>query len=408
MIIAGYGDSIAERLRAEHNALAARWFDRLAALLPIDPEDVFPTASLLDHIPALIVAVSAYVQAPEQEGIAANTGVLEKARQLGALRHGQRASLHQVVREFQILGAVLVTFVREETVRLKLSPSADETLRVVSRLHEAVNVVMQATVETFVGLYNRTIAEQAERLEQFTRMATHEWRQPLGSLQFAAALLRRCDLAAEDVGRTLDVIDRNVAHLVEMTKKLEVLARLGQRGDDPVVQRVSARAVALEAARQLREMAEAREVEVRVADGMPELTVDVGRFELVFLNLLSNAIKYSDPEKPARFVEVTGDADDCECRIVVRDNGLGIPPDRIGGVFERFARVHAHRDSELNVSGVGLGLSIVSDCVRAMGGRVDVQSLEGDGTVFTLRLPLTPAASGGDGPAMRHTPPGTH
>ena len=150
--------------------------------------------------------------------------------------------------------------------------------------------------------------------------------------------------------------------------------------------------VAQEAARQLREMADARRVEIRIAADLPTLTADVGRLELVFVNLLSNAVKYSDATKPERYVEVSGVVEDDWCHIDVRDNGVGIPAHALAAIFQRFTRAHADRDDLSHISGVGLGLAIADDCVRAMGGRISVRSVEGDGTVFTVNLPLTPAA----------------
>lgn len=395
MAAPGFAESVAERMRADHAALAGRWFKRLHDLLPVEATEVFPSESLLDHIPALIVDISAYLRAPEAEAIAANTLVMEKARELGALRHHQRASLHQLLREYQLLGGVLVAFVQEEIVRSSLAPSPRECVDVVARLHQSVDVLMQETVETFVRLYTATIAEQADRLEQFTRMATHEWRQPLGSLQFAVTLLRQAPIEPARVTRTLELMERNVAHLVQMTHKLERLARIREGDDDPVVQEVSVTAVAQQAARQLREMAESKDVRVYVADDLPTLTVDVGRLELTFVNLLSNAIKYSDAGKAERIVEVVGGpGSDAECRLVVRDNGIGIPADRIDSIFDRFSRAHADRDDLYGVTGVGLGLSIVADCVRAMGGRVAVESSEELGTAFFITLPRTAAGEG--------------
>jgi signal transduction histidine kinase len=163
----------------------------------------------------------------------------------------------------------------------------------VSRLHNAVGVLSQATVEAFVGLYAQTIADQSERLDQLTRMAAHEWRQPLGVLQFGIRVLRRSDVNPEVIDRTLASVERSTQHLVDLTRRLEAMARVRSSDDNAVVQTVSVTAVAQEAARQLREMAQARGVEVRVAEMMPTLTVDVGRLELAFVNLLSNAIKYS-------------------------------------------------------------------------------------------------------------------
>jgi signal transduction histidine kinase len=390
MFTTGFADAVADRVQAEHAALAARWFERLRELLPVDATEVFPTASLLDHIPALILDIAAYLRAPAEEAIAANTMVVEKARELGTLRHQQRASLHQLLREYQLLGDVLIGFVQEEIVKASLEPCPAECVNVVSRLHRSVDVLMQETVETFVRLYTVTISDQAERLKQFTRMASHEWRQPLGSLQVAVALLRQPTLESPQAERTLAVIERNIAHLVEMTQKLERLARVDGR-DDPVVQQVPVSSVAEEAARQLQEMADVRGVLIQIAPDLPVITVDVGRLELTFVNLLSNAIKYADPGKTNRTVEVAaGPQSDREVQIVVRDNGVGIPADRIGSVFERFSRAHTDREELRGVTGLGLGLSIVADCVRAMGGRLEVESTENSGTAFAIALPIAP------------------
>ena len=353
---------------------------------------MFPTENLLDHIPALILEISAYLRHPESDAIAANTSILEKAQELGALRHGQRASLHQVLREYQVLSGVLVSFVLEEMERLGSAPPAAESVALVSRLHQAVNVLSQSTVEAFVTLYTQTIADQNERLEQFTRMAAHEWRQPLGALRFGVSLLRRTDLDAKTAERALAAVERTVEHLVELTHKLEAVARIHTNVDNAVIQEVSAATIAQEAARQLREMAEARGVDIRIADDLPTLTVDVGRLELVFVNLLSNAIKYSDAAKPERRVAVTGICEDeTWCRIEIRDNGIGIPEPALATIFHRFTRAHSERDDLLHVTGIGLGLAIVEDCVRGMNGRIEVSSVEGEGTAFVLRLPNTVA-----------------
>jgi signal transduction histidine kinase len=387
MLITDFGALIAARMRVEHRTLAARWFERLLDLLPVSARDIFPTESLLDHVPALILEISDYLRVPEGEAIASNTAILEKASELGALRHAQRASLHQVLREYQVLGGVLVSFVLDELERASTTPGASEAVQLVSRIHQAVDVLSQATVEAFVGLYMKTIADQSERLEQFTRMAAHEWRQPLGALQFGVQLLREASLDDGRRERTLATVERNVAHLIELTHKLESLARVRTDGDSPVIQVVSASTVANEAARQLREMSDARGVEIRIADSLPSLAVDVGRLELVFVNLLSNAIKYADDGKEHRYVEVLGESlPDGRVQIRVHDNGIGIPAEALGIIFERFTRAHAEHDDQ-HVGGLGLGLAIVDDCVRTMGGRIEVQSVEQEGTTFILSLP---------------------
>jgi signal transduction histidine kinase len=390
-VITDFGDLVAERMRAEHRALAGRWFERLLTLIPVDAREVFPSESLLDHIPALILQIGEYLRQPAEEAIAANTAILDKARELGALRHSQRASLHQVLREYQVLNGVLVTFVVEEMESLGTVPSVADGIALVSRLNQAVTVLSQATVEAFVTLYTNTIAEQNERLEEFTRMAAHEWRQPLSTLQFGISILRRFNLDADRRERTFATVERNVQHLVDLTLKLEAVARVRDGSDNAVVQKVSATAVVQEAARQLREMADSRGVDIRISATLPTLTVDVGRLELAFVNLLSNAVKYSDPEKPERHVEVCeGDTQEGWCRLEVRDNGIGIPQHSLERIFQRFARAHSDREDQLHVGGIGLGLSIADDCVRGMGGQIEVESAEGRGTVFAVTLPLAP------------------
>jgi signal transduction histidine kinase len=264
---------------------------------------------------------------------------------------------------------------------------------VVSRLHHAVAVLLQETIETFVGLYTQTITEQSERLRQFTRMATHEWRQPLAPIATAVSLLRLQGLDATQRTNTVDLIARNVSNLVDMTYKLERLARLDGDADNASLQAVSITTVAAEASRQLREMAEARGVELRIAPDMPLLIVDVGRLELALVNLLSNAIKYCDSGRTPRFVEITArTAADGMCEVRVEDNGVGIPASRVADIFRRFTRAHNGAGELDAITGVGLGLAIVDDCVKAMNGTIAVESREGAGSVFVMRLPSEPGA----------------
>ena len=81
MSLTDFGDVIAERIRSEHRSLATRWFERLLDLLPVDAREIFPTESLLDHVPALILEIGAYLRHPEEGAIAANTAILDKARE---------------------------------------------------------------------------------------------------------------------------------------------------------------------------------------------------------------------------------------------------------------------------------------------------------------------------------------
>jgi signal transduction histidine kinase len=353
----------------------------------------------LDHIPALVDAIADSLVAPDDGAITANTAVIAKARELGELRYRQRASIHQLLREYDILAGILETFVVEETDAPGLVPPPLACFEVSRRVGRAVRTLMQSTVDTFVQQYTATIGEQTARLDRFADALGHELRNPLSTLQFAADLLARPDILedATSRNRAAAVVKRNAERALGLIRNLEKITRAERVIEGPGTQRLELAALAQEVARQLRGAAELRGVEIRVGHQLPAIVGDAGQLELVLLNLVSNAIKYSDPAKPARFVEIDGHNGEDTCCVEVRDNGLGIPSGALDRIFERFVRVHAHRDGELGVEGTGLGLTIVQTAVRSLGGSIRVNSVESQGTTFTLLLPRRGAESEPDG-----------
>jgi signal transduction histidine kinase len=392
---ADFANAMAERISAEHVSLSTRWLERLMGLLSVEPNEVFPTKELLDHVPTLIREVANYVRAPEAEAVGANTAIITKAQELGALRHSQQASVHQLLAEYRLLGGILTTFVQAELARLDVRPTAEEAVEVMRRLNDAIWILTQTTVDTFVTEYTATIASHAARLESFDRMLSHELRQPLSTLMYALPLVR-VEAGHGDTARCehfLGLMERNVLRLIQQMEQLEALSRLRARAPDaPEIQRVEVSTVAWEVARQLREMAEARNVVVHVSETLPAIVIDMARLELILMNLVSNAIKYCDPEKPHRFVHVEAEttSDEGFACFVVRDNGLGIPESSQATVFRRFVRAHADRDAELKVRGSGLGLAIAAECVEAVGGSIRVDSTLGVGTSFFVTIPKEP------------------
>lgn len=174
-----------------------------------------------------------------------------------------------------------------------------------------------------------------------------------------------------------------------LIQNVQRLARLDEPMDAPNQQRVEIKTLAVEVARQLEEMAAAREVTLTVQSAMPVIVSDPARLELILLNLMSNGIKYSDPAKSTRLVEVTGDAAiaaDGSWTMYVRDNGLGIATLDQPAIFDRFFRAHEHLDRKLGISGSGLGLSIVAECVAALNGSIRCESSLGGGTTFTVTV----------------------
>jgi len=399
-----FASVVSQRVDAERHTLAGDWLRRLNELLTINANEVFPSEQLLDHIPALIREIAAYLRAPADEEIAANTVVIEKARELGRLRHDQRASVHQLLREYEILADILETFVVEETQRLGLQPSTAECFELLRRLTRSSRTLMRTTVDTFVSEYMTAIEDRNERIRAFNQMASHELRSPIGTLLFAAAALERADVRADPARneKITTTIKTNAQRLSWLVQNLQRVTRLSSPLDVPNEQNVEVASIANEVARQLQEMASSRQVRMVVANDLPELCVDPARLELALMNLVANGIKYSDPSKADSFVEITpgpSDAPEGRCTFCVRDNGLGIAePDRVA-IFERFFRAHAHLDAQLGVTGSGLGLAITADCIQAMGGTIECESTVGAGSCFLISLPLNPPQARNGSPA---------
>jgi K+-sensing histidine kinase KdpD len=192
-----YAGVLSQRLTAQQRALAAQWLDRLRDILSVGKNEVFPSSDLLDHIPLLIAEIATYLRAPADEEIAANAAVIAKAQELGMLRHAQHASVHQLLREYEILSEILESFVVDETRRLNLQPTSDECFDLLRRLIRSTRTLMRTTIDTFIAEYTSTIQERNDRINTFHRMASHEMRSPLGAVMFAAGVLSIDEVQAD-------------------------------------------------------------------------------------------------------------------------------------------------------------------------------------------------------------------
>jgi two-component system phosphate regulon sensor histidine kinase PhoR len=120
---------------------------------------------------------------------------------------------------------------------------------------------------------------------------------------------------------------------------------------------------------------------VESPEGLPLLDADRDKMKQVLLNLLSNAVKYN---RPNGTVMLRAEVIEKEIVMYIQDTGLGIPDESMPHLFEKFFRVREH---ESRVAGTGLGLSICKQIINGHGGRIEVKSKIGVGTVFSVFLP---------------------
>ena len=209
----------------------------------------------------------------------------------------------------------------------------------------------------------------------------------MGTIGGAADILELGSVSDEQQRTMVSIIVRNTASMKVSLENLVELSRLDE--DARRSRHVSLPKAAAEVARQLREAARGRSVEIKLSMDLPTVEVNAAAFELCLSNLVANAIKYSDSAKPKRWVEigaqvtVPGDGPS-ETIVVVRDNGLGVPEGKRSHLFERFFR--AHEQTQDNIEGTGLGLSIVKETVTALGGRAWAE-FSPDGSAFFFSIP---------------------
>jgi signal transduction histidine kinase len=384
-----FATAVAQRMRASRNDLVERWLDRISARVSITPNRVFPTEDLLNHMPLLVEGIAAYLANPGQE-IDAEVPVVAKAMELGALRHSQGFDAYEILKEHEILGAIIFNFLEEIIDEVSEGVEPRELLDAWQRIAHAMELIRQATMTHFLRLSHERVQERENLLRRFNRMVSHELKNRVGAIRGAASLLPETWLSEGERAQFHRIVLQNSVDMQRVLENLESLSRI--EGESRQRSNVLLPQVAAEALRQLRDSVRARGVKVRIAPDLPKVEVDAATVELTFANYLSNAIKYSDPNKPDRWVEITGELkfdgappNVGELIVRVRDNGLGIPPESRERLFEQFYR--AHGDTVTGVEGSGLGLSLVRETIGALGGRVWAEFPEEGGSVFAFALP---------------------
>jgi PAS domain S-box-containing protein len=305
-----------------------------------------------------------------------------------------------------------------ETVRLRKNGSSVEVSITVSPVRNSEGVIVGASkIARDISDRRRTDEEREELLaraqaaraeaeaanrskDDFLATLSHELRTPLNAILGWAQVLGNARNDPDTVDRALETITRNAkqqARLIEDLLDLSSILRGKVRLDRRPLDLVS---VVTEALATVRPAADAKEVEIRARfdPSVRAVSGDPERLQQIFWNLLSNAVKFT-PQRGRVELALEG----VDSRVVVRisDTGIGIRPDLLPLIFERFRQA----DSSITRAhgGLGLGLAIVKQLVDLHGGTVEAASPgEGHGATFTVTLPMVPA-----GPLQAESAPPT-
>lgn len=240
----------------------------------------------------------------------------------------------------------------------------------------------------------RAANEQLERLNtaksDFVAVVSHEFRTPLAGIKGLSELLRDESLSAAETRQFAADINRVAERLSRLVDDLLDLDRMESGETRLDLEAVDLGAVVADVVEELRPIAGQHHFRLETDPRLPALPGDRDKLAQVVVNLVSNAVKYA-PDGGE--VVIGTRLDGSEAHLWVADRGVGIPPEALETIFDRYARVESseHRRAK----GTGLGLPIVREIVTMHGGRVWATSVVGRGSEFHVALPLAgpPAAS---------------
>ena len=255
--------------------------------------------------------------------------------------------------------------------------------------NEEISVPDYTETALITDAFNKMLSRMKildESRNEFVSNVSHELKTPLTSMKVLADSLVGQEgvpeeLYQEFMGDITAEIDRENKIITDLLS----LVKMDKKAADLNVEHLNINQLLEDILKRLRPIADKRHIDLILDSFRPvEADVDEVKFTLAVSNLVENGIKYNVDDG---WVRVTLDADHKYFYVKVADSGMGIPEESIGRIFERFYRVDKSHSKE--IGGTGLGLAITRSAVTMHHGTIQVASKEGEGTTFTVRIPLS-------------------
>lgn len=246
-------------------------------------------------------------------------------------------------------------------------------------------IVSAAAGYFLAGKTLQPIEKSLEEQKRFVADASHELRTPLTALKTSIEVaLRDKKMTAKGAKNVLKSNLEEVDSLESLASSLLSLAQYQKDGTQLTFGPVNLKEVLGQASKKVSPLAKKKSIDLEMKAPNVAIEADEMSLQKLMAILLDNAIKYTpDGGK----VAVVADSDRRHLVLKVRDTGIGIAPEDLPHIFDRFYRVDPSR-SKIEVSGYGLGLSMAKKIIDLHQGSIGVSSVVGEGTVFTVRLPL--------------------
>lgn len=255
--------------------------------------------------------------------------------------------------------------------------------------NDPISVTDCRETELIGDAFNRVLGRMKmldDSRQEFVSNVSHELRTPITSMKVLAdSLITQKDVPIEVYQEFMTDIAAEIEREDKIISDLLSLVKMDRTAADLNISQVDINGLVELIMRRLRPIAMKRDVQLVYESIRPvTATVDEVKITQAISNLVENAIKYN---KEHGFVKVTLDADHQFFILKVEDSGIGIPADALENIYERFYRVDKSRSRE--IGGTGLGLAITKSAILKHRGTIKVQSTEGEGTDFTVKIPLT-------------------
>jgi two-component system, sensor histidine kinase and response regulator len=271
-------------------------------------------------------------------------------------------------------------------------PLRDEGGQIIGTFGISRDVTAQIRAENTLAQQALQLRSQNESLrgldrlkDEFIGLVSHELRTPLASILGYVEILGE-DVSGPDADHCVKVIERNAQRLLRLVGDLQLLSQIQSGKMAMEFGSADLADIAACAVEELRPEAQRKHIDLALSvTAIPVLSIDLTRIAQLLGNLLSNAVKFT-PEGGR--VEVRLGREEGQAVLAVTDTGVGIPAADRERIFERFYRTAIARRQE--IQGTGLGLTITKAIVKAHHGTISVESDEGRGSTFTVRLPLLP------------------
>jgi two-component system phosphate regulon sensor histidine kinase PhoR len=293
-----------------------------------------------------------------------------------------------------VIGEPMVWVLADEQVLDAIRDSREKGLRQIHIVERPGRRFLQVVTTPIVGggdwnvllvCHDLTDVKRTELVRRdFVANVSHELRTPLAAIKSVVETLQDGALEEPEVAREfLTRADGELDRLVLLVEELLELSRI-ESGEQPVVlEDTDVQGLLQEAVRRLNSQAERAEVTLSLEDAALGIArLDASRLERAVINLIQNAIKFTPP---GGRVTVAGSRTAGAVEIAVRDTGIGIGSDELPRIFERFYKADHSRASV----GSGLGLALVKHAVEEQGGTVKVDSTPGEGSTFTITVPIS-------------------